>query len=137
MSMLTSPEHGVAFDLQRIAEELRAEGAYAREGHTARTLVHTPDLRIVVVVLKAGDTISEHHANVTASVQTVSGQIRLQLPDRAVELSVGHVLVLGTTRVGKSQLAKLLVTQDIRAGGCTIVTLTNLTPASISFRPSR
>ncbi|MCP5135398.1 MAG: type IV conjugative transfer system coupling protein TraD [Gammaproteobacteria bacterium] len=34
---------------------------------------------------------------------------------------VGHVLVLGTTRVGKSQLAKLLVTQDIRAGGCTIV----------------
>lgn len=95
MSMLTSPEHGVAFDLQRIAEELRAEGAYAREGHTARTLVHTPDLRIVVVVLKAGDTISEHHANVTASVQTVSGQIRLQLPDRAVELSVGHVLVLG------------------------------------------
>lgn len=34
---------------------------------------------------------------------------------------VGHTLILGTTRVGKSQLAKLLVTQDIRRGDCVVV----------------
>ena len=34
---------------------------------------------------------------------------------------VGHVLVLGTTRVGKTRLAELLITQDIRRGDVVIV----------------
>ncbi len=34
---------------------------------------------------------------------------------------VGHTLVLGTTRVGKTRLAELLITQDIRAGNVVIV----------------
>ena len=37
-------------------------------------------------------------------------------PERA-----GHTLVLGTTRVGKTRLAELLIAQDIRRGHCTIV----------------
>lgn len=43
----------------------------------------------------------------------------------AVSLSqkhrVGHMLVIGTTRVGKTRLMELLVTQDIRDGDCCIV----------------
>jgi len=34
---------------------------------------------------------------------------------------VGHTLVLGTTRVGKSRFAELLISQDIRRGDVTIV----------------
>lgn len=34
---------------------------------------------------------------------------------------VGHMLVLGTTRVGKTRFAELLITQDIRRGNVTIV----------------
>jgi len=34
---------------------------------------------------------------------------------------VGHALVLGTTRVGKTRLAELLITQDIRRGDVVIV----------------
>lgn len=34
---------------------------------------------------------------------------------------VGHTLVLGTTRVGKTRLAEILVTQDIRRGDVTVV----------------
>ncbi|HEI8951391.1 TPA: type IV conjugative transfer system coupling protein TraD [Morganella morganii] len=34
---------------------------------------------------------------------------------------VGHMLVLGRTRVGKTRLAELLITQDIRRGNVTIV----------------
>ncbi|WP_145502177.1 type IV conjugative transfer system coupling protein TraD [Yersinia similis] len=34
---------------------------------------------------------------------------------------VGHMLVLGTTRVGKTRLAELFITQDIRRGNVTIV----------------
>jgi hypothetical protein len=34
---------------------------------------------------------------------------------------VGHMLVLGTTRVGKTRLAEILITQDIRRGDVVIV----------------
>ncbi|EKB5477023.1 conjugative transfer system coupling protein TraD, partial [Salmonella enterica] len=34
---------------------------------------------------------------------------------------VGHMLVLGTTRVGKTRLAELLITQDIRRGNTVVV----------------
>lgn len=95
MTTPKTPEHGLTFDLVTIAQELRAEEAYAREGRTARTLVRTPDLRVVMVALQAGKTIKEHHANVTASVQTLAGHIRLQLPERMVEVPAGQLLVLG------------------------------------------
>lgn len=90
----TPPDDGVTFDLEAIARELRAEAPYVREGQTARTLIRSSDLRIVFIALQAGKTISEHHANVTASVQTLSGHIRLQLPDRSVDVPEGKLLVL-------------------------------------------
>ena len=68
MSAPESPTHGLRFDLAALAQELRAEPSYAREGHTARTLVRTSDLRVVLVVLRAGKKLLEHHVNVTASV---------------------------------------------------------------------
>lgn len=94
MSRPENPDHGVAFELAAVANELRAEESYIREGHTARTLIRAPDLRITVVVLQRGKTISEHHASVTASVQTLSGHIRLQLPDRSVDVREGDLLVM-------------------------------------------
>lgn len=95
MTTPESPEHGATFELAAIAEELRGEPSYVREGQTARTLIRTPDLRIVLVVLRRGKRISEHHADVTASVHTLTGHIRLQLPDRSAELPAGQLLVLG------------------------------------------
>lgn len=89
------PDHGATFDLAAVARELRAEERYLREGQTARTLIRTPDLRIVVIALRSGKTISEHHASVTAAVQTLSGHIRLQLPERSVHVPAGQLLVMG------------------------------------------
>ena len=89
------PDHGTLFNLATVARELPAEEPYLREGQTARTLIRTPDLRIIVVALKRGKTISEHHANVTASVQTLSGRIRLRLPERSVDVAEGQLLVMG------------------------------------------
>jgi len=90
------PDHGLTFNLGSIAEELRAEAAYAREGQSARTLIRTPDLRVVLVALRAGKRISEHHASVTASVHALTGHVRLQLPDRTADVPAGHLLVLGS-----------------------------------------
>ena len=49
-------------------------------------------------------------------VETKEEDIYLNLSER-----VGHTLVLGTTRVGKTRLLELLVTQDIRRGDIVIV----------------
>ncbi|CRL66025.1 type IV conjugative transfer system coupling protein TraD [Proteus vulgaris] len=49
----------------------------------------------------------------------------IELKEMNVSMSlserVGHMLVLGTTRVGKTRLAELLITQDIQRGNVTIV----------------
>lgn len=83
-----------SFDLDAIGQELRDESVYHRDGHAARTLLRAPDLRVLLMVIKAGARISEHHASATASVHVVSGHVRMQLPDRSVDLPAGHVLLL-------------------------------------------
>lgn len=49
-------------------------------------------------------------------VEPVESDIWVDIGDR-----VGHTLVLGTTRVGKTRLAELLIAQDIRRGEVVIV----------------
>jgi len=49
-------------------------------------------------------------------VELSESQIWMNVDDR-----VGHTLVLGTTRVGKTRLAELLIAQDIRRGEVVIV----------------
>lgn len=85
---------GATFDLAAIDGEMRREAAYERNGYLARTLVRTPDLRVVFMVMKAKSSIAEHQAGDTASVHVLSGAIRLGLPSRTVELGAGQLLVL-------------------------------------------
>jgi len=94
---VTTPQHaheGAHFDLSTITAELTQDPAYACEGHTARTLIRTADQRVVLIVLDAGHTIREHRARTTASIQTLTGHIRLKLPDRSVDVRAGQLLVL-------------------------------------------
>jgi quercetin dioxygenase-like cupin family protein len=96
-----STELGVIFDLATVEQELRREEAYAREGHTARTLVRAPDLRVVLIAMKAGSRVAAHTLDETVSIQALGGRLRLQVPrlarpgaDGVLELSAGRVLVL-------------------------------------------
>ncbi len=94
---MTKPEStagGVVFDLATADREMREEEAYVRDGHTGRTLTREPDLRIVLVVMKAGSRMAEHHADATASIQVLGGQLRLHIQDRTVDLPAGRLLVL-------------------------------------------
>lgn len=95
MNAPENPEHGICFELAEVARELLAAEQYLSEGQAARTLIRTPDLRIVLVALARGRTIPAHHASATASVQTLSGHIRLQFPQRTVEVPEGRLLVIG------------------------------------------
>lgn len=88
-------DEGARFDLRSIAQDLLNSDDYAREGQTARTLTRSADLRTVLVVIAAGNSIDEHQTDVSTTVHTLVGQLRLQLPDRTVDLPEGCMLVLG------------------------------------------
>lgn len=94
MNRPESTHQGADFDLAAIADQMRGEDAYERDGHTARSLVREQDLRIVLVVMKAGARIAEHRASDTASIQGLSGHVRLRLPDRTAEVPAGRLIVL-------------------------------------------
>jgi quercetin dioxygenase-like cupin family protein len=86
--------HDSIFDLAAIDAELRKEDGYQRDGHTARTLVREPDLRIVLVVMRADARMAEHRVDQTASIHVLGGHVRLRLPDKLVELAAGQLLVM-------------------------------------------
>jgi hypothetical protein len=56
------------------------EGAYRLDGHTTRTLVREPAMRIVLLVMRAGAKIAEHRSQDTASIHALAGHVRLMLP---------------------------------------------------------
>jgi len=84
----------IAFEIADIAREMQAEDVYARDGHAARTLVREADLRIVLMVMKAGFIMKEHRVAETASVHAVAGHVRLNLPGRVADLPIGKLLIL-------------------------------------------
>jgi quercetin dioxygenase-like cupin family protein len=84
----------LTFDLPEEAEKLRKEGPWLQHGRNAVTLVKYADLRIVLMLMKAGTRMPEHHATGRISVQTLSGHVRLHLKEQTVELPAGHLLAL-------------------------------------------
>jgi quercetin dioxygenase-like cupin family protein len=81
------------FDLAAETEQLRKEKSY-QDGRNGKTLVKEPTFRVVLIVLKGGARLEEHHAAAPVSVQTVAGHLRLHAPGGIVDLPAGHLLVL-------------------------------------------
>jgi conjugal transfer pilus assembly protein TraD len=84
---------------------------------------HTPGLSLFARGLR-----SRSRWNPLAPLPAVGGKPALHAvePDEEpvwmdIAERVGHTLVLGTTRVGKTRLAEVLITQDIRRGDVVIV----------------
>ena len=65
----------LTLDLNREIEQLRSEGRW-QSGHTAKTLAKYSDLRIVLIVMRAGGRLKKHQAEGRISVQTLDGKIR-------------------------------------------------------------
>ena len=90
----SSTKHGAEIELAAVENELRLEDAYHREGHSARTLVREPDLRIVLIAMKEGGRIAAHRASASVSIHTLRGHARLRVSDHTVDLPAGQLLVL-------------------------------------------
>jgi quercetin dioxygenase-like cupin family protein len=83
------------FNLSHELRQLREENSWTRgSGRSSRTLAKYPDFRIVLVLMKPGSEMKEHHADARISIQTLQGRVRLQLSDQAVELGSGELMCL-------------------------------------------
>ncbi len=63
-------------------------------GRTARTLVKYPDLRIVLVSMKARTRFKQHKTGARFAILILAGHLRLHLPDATVEAPRGELLAL-------------------------------------------
>ena len=82
------------FNLPKEIAQLHAEEAWRRTGRNSKTLVKQPDLRIVLIALQKGLHLEEHSADARLSIYTLSGHVKLQLPEQRVDLQEGQLLVL-------------------------------------------
>ena len=65
----------------------------------AETLLKTPDLRVVLVTMRAGAELSEHTAPGTITVQPLRGRFRFSTDDAAQEIVAGDLVsVTGKVR---------------------------------------
>ena len=83
------------FDLAGELDRLHRDESWLHPtGRSSKTLVKYPDLRIVLIAMKANTRMQEHTAAGRISVHSLNGHIRLHLPERVVDLPAGHLLVL-------------------------------------------
>ena len=77
-----------------LAQLQRDESWLPPTGRSSKTLVKYPDLRVVLIAMKANTRMHEHTAAGRISVHTLTGHIQLHLPDRIVDLPAGRLLAL-------------------------------------------
>lgn len=87
---------GGPFRLIHLAEEIEKlwQEPFGQGGRNSKTLVKHPDLRIVLTALKANESIHEHHAAGSISVETLTGHIRMHVPGHTFGLPAGRMLAL-------------------------------------------
>jgi quercetin dioxygenase-like cupin family protein len=81
------------FDMARELEQFDHEAEWP-SGHNAKTLVKHDALRVVLIALKAGSRIPEHHTEGQISIHAISGHIRVHAQGRTFELRPGGLLAL-------------------------------------------
>lgn len=82
------------FDLAMETDQLRREDPWKTTSRNAKTLAKYADLRIVLIALKSGIRMEGHKADGSISIQGLTGNLRLHLPDQTVEVSAGSLLTL-------------------------------------------
>jgi len=83
----------LSFDIAEEVRRLQSEQPWQAE-HTANTIVKYPDLRIVLIALKAGGRLQEHQTAGRISIQSLSGEIRVHAQEQVIEMQAGRLLTL-------------------------------------------
>jgi quercetin dioxygenase-like cupin family protein len=83
------------FQLEEQLQQIRSTGLPERQGRSARTLIKDGPLRVVLIVLGAGESIPEHQAEGPITVAPVSGEITFHTDSTSEVLRPGDLLALG------------------------------------------
>ena len=93
-ALASEPRTAATYDLPATAFQLRRRLPWRAHGHGAVTLVRTPELRVVLLELRAGARLLEHRTAARLLIQPLRGSIRLRLGERHVDLASREVLTL-------------------------------------------
>lgn len=63
-------------------------------GHLAKTLLHGPDLRLVLLLLDPGAKLPTHHASGSLTIQTLAGRVIITLLESSFDLGPGQLLAI-------------------------------------------
>jgi quercetin dioxygenase-like cupin family protein len=77
-------------------ERLKEESTWRERGRNAITVTKEPGLRLVLMVLGQGTTISEHQAAGPLSLHVLSGSVIFRTGGRAPTVAAGELIVLET-----------------------------------------
>lgn len=83
------------FHLKEELEGLRKQESWRRStGRSSTTLAKYPDFHVVLVLMKPGSKMNEHHVDGRVSLQLLQGKARIVLPDQTIESRAGDLLAL-------------------------------------------
>ena len=74
--------------LQAMAQQLMTEDPFQTSGRNALTLIHHPNLTVVLTVLKAGAVLDEHHAPAPVTLLPLFGEIVLASAEGTTRLTL-------------------------------------------------
>ena len=84
----------IEVDLATELQVVRASDSYHAADHAAKTIAKQPGVRVVLIALKPGGQMHEHHADRAITVQGIDGQVEFTVCERAVALTPGRLLTV-------------------------------------------
>jgi quercetin dioxygenase-like cupin family protein len=84
----------VEVDMAIELEALRASDSYRAADHAAKTIAKQPGVNVVLIALKPGGQLHEHHANGAITVQGIDGHVEFTVGGTPVALTCGRLLVV-------------------------------------------
>ena len=107
------------FLLKAEDEALRERAASASSGRAAKTLAKEGRLRALLIALKRGAVLKQHHTDGPVSIQCLRGNVAITVDDASTELTSGGLLILDAKvqhEVKAIRDASLLITMSFPRG---------------------
>lgn len=96
-------------DLRTLADEHLAKARADKNGRSAHLFLHDGPLRQAVIALSEGSRLDEHAAPPAASLQVLSGTVRITADGGDVDVAEGRVAVIPHERHGLTALSDAVV----------------------------
>lgn len=82
-------------DLAAELARLRDEEPWRRSGRHTRTLIKDADLRVVLIALRPGARLEEHHAPGRITIQILAGRLRVGVTGQSITVATDYLVTLG------------------------------------------